>query len=282
MTRAITPETTARAVGHLGHYGGLMSTADPSERASAGNSVQSVVRAFGLLELMADRGGEAGVSELATALGVAPPTVHRLMRTLMELGHVRQLPSRRYALGPALIRLGDGASSMLATWADGTLRALEEQTTETANLAVLDRGMVTYIAQVASRHQMRMFTEVGRRVQPHSTGVGKALLATLSDDRVRGLLGDGPYERYTATTITTLDGLLSELAAVRERGYAIDEGEQEAGVRCVAVAVPGVATPTALSVSGPDGRMTRERASALAPELHAAARRLAAALLPQV
>src|SRR3712207_2915237 len=145
--------------------------------------VQSLDRAFLLLELMADAGGEVAISRLAADSGLAVSTIHRLVRTLVGRGYVRQLPSRRYVLGPRLIHLGEFASRMLATWAQPHLTRLVDVIGETANLAMLDGDRVVYVAQVPSRHSMRMFTEVGRRVHLHCTGVGKVLLAQLPLDR---------------------------------------------------------------------------------------------------
>ena len=144
--------------------------------ADRAGGVQSLERAFDLLERMADAGGEVGLSELSASSGLPLPTIHRLMRTLLASGYVRQQPNRRYALGPRLIRLGESASRLLGTWARPYLAELVEATGETANMALLDGDEVVYVAQVPSRHSMRMFTEVGRRVLPHSTGVGKALV----------------------------------------------------------------------------------------------------------
>ncbi|WP_249138451.1 IclR family transcriptional regulator [Phycicoccus avicenniae] len=240
--------------------------------------VQSVARAFGLLEVLGDRGGQAGLSELSEAMGLPLPTMHRLLRTLVQLGYIRQLPSRRYALGPGLIRLGDQATRLLASWAGPALEQLEEATRETANLAVLDGVQAAYVAQVPSRHQMRMFTEVGRRVYTHSTGVGKALLAGLPDTEVLSVVRRAGMPGFTATTLTDEAALLADLAGIRDRGYAVDEGEQEPGVRCFALVVPGAPTPTAVSVSGPDTRVTLEAAGWMVPALREAADRLAAVL----
>jgi IclR family acetate operon transcriptional repressor len=239
--------------------------------------VQSVVRAFGLLEALARSGGEAGLSELAEASNLALPTIHRLVRTLAGLGYVRQLPSRRYALGPGLVRLGEQAERLLAAWARPGLKRLENAVQETANLAVLDGDMVVYVAQVPSRHQMRMFTEVGRRVYPHSTGVGKALLAQLPDPSVLDIVRRTGMPKYTDTTITTEADLLNDLQRIRERGYSIDEGEQERGVRCFAMGVPGAFSLTAVSVSGPDSRVTLPSAATIVPALHEAVRELRSA-----
>lgn len=238
-------------------------------------AVQSVARAFRILEILGERGGQAALSEIGEVMGLALPTVHRLVRTLVTLGYVRQLPSRRYALGPGLIRLGEEATKLMSTWARPTLEELEHSAQETANLAILDGDKVVYVAQVPSRHQMRMFTEVGRRVYAHSTGVGKAILAQLSDPEVLSIVRRAGMPPFTDATHTTEADLLADLATIRARGYSIDEGEQEVGVRCFAVAVPGAATPTAVSVSGPNTRVTLGSAQWMVPALRRASERLA-------
>ncbi len=238
--------------------------------------VQSVTRALDLLEFLCEAGGQLGLSELAVQSGLPLPTIHRLVRTLVDRGYVRQLPDRRYALGSRLIPLGEVAGSMLGTFARPELEALVDDLGESANLAVLDGDMVMYVAQVPSRHSMRMFTEVGRRVYPHCTGVGKALLSGLPDEDARALLSRTGMPAATASTITDPDALLTELARVRAGGHAVDEGEQEIGVRCVAVPVGEGRGAVALSVSGPAPRMTPELLARAVPLLTAAGRRLSA------
>jgi IclR family acetate operon transcriptional repressor len=249
-----------------------------SAKPTAHGGVQSLERAFDLLERMADAGGEVGLSELSAAGGLPLPTIHRLMRTLVACGYVRQQPNRRYALGPRLIRLGESASRLLGTWARPCLARLVEETGETANMALLDGDEVVYVAQVPSKHSMRMFTEVGLRVLPHSTAVGKALLAHTPDDEVRALLARTGMPAATEKTITTAEGFLAALEDVRRLGYAMDDNEQEMGVRCLAVTVPGSPTTAALSVSGPSGRMTDAAAERIVPVLQQAAKELSQAL----
>jgi IclR family transcriptional regulator, acetate operon repressor len=249
--------------------------ASASDRAGG---VQSLERAFGLLERMADAGGEVGLSQLAASSGLPLPTIHRLMRTLVDCGYVRQQPNRRYALGPRLIRLGESASRLLGTWARPHLAQLVEATGETANMALLDGDEVVYVAQVPSRHSMRMFTEVGRRVLPHSTGVGKALLAQLAPEEVRALLGRTGMPASTERTITDPDVFLAELDRVRSLGYAVDDGEQEVGVRCFAVSVPDSPTAAAISISGPAGRVTEAATDKIIPVLLEISRALSTSL----
>jgi IclR family acetate operon transcriptional repressor len=242
--------------------------------------VRSLERAFDLLERLADAGGVLPLSELAEAAGLPTPTVYRMMQTLAASGYVRQEANRRYALGPRLIRLGDAAGRLLGHWARPALTRLVEETGETANLAVLDGDEVVYVAQVPSSHSVRMFTEVGRRVRPHATGVGKALLAQLPEETVRSILGRQELVAYTPHTLTDPGLLMAQFERIREQGYAMDDEEQELGVRCVAVPVTDAPTPAALSVSGPSGRMTPDVVAEVVPAMRRAALQVAQELGP--
>jgi IclR family transcriptional regulator, acetate operon repressor len=255
-----TQPTRLAAAGHDGSGRGPAA-------ATASGGVQSIERAFDLLEMLADAGGALGLSELAAASGLPLPTVHRLMRTLVNRGYVRQEASRRYALGSRLIRLGETSSRMLGTWLRPFLAQLVRLTGETANLAMLDGDEVVYIALVPSPHQMRMFTEPGRRVRTHCTAVGKALLAQLPPAEARAMLERDGMPRFTPATITDPDLLLAHLEVIRKQGHAIDEGEQEVGVRCFAVAVPDAPAALAISTSGPQTRMTDDAAERIVPAL---------------
>jgi IclR family acetate operon transcriptional repressor len=245
-----------------------------AETTARSGSVQSIERAFGLLELMADAGGMLGLSQLATASGLPLPTIHRLVRTLVDLGYVRQEPSRQYVLGPKLIRLGETSSHMLSVWARPHLARLVDELGESANMAMLDGDQIVYLAQVQSRHSMRMFTEVGRRVLPHCTAVGKAIMSQLRDTEVRELLQRTGMPKHTETTITDIEEFAAQLRKAQQDGYATDEGEQELGVRCIAVPVPDVPSRLAMSISGPAGRMTETLVDRAIPLLTHAAQSL--------
>jgi IclR family acetate operon transcriptional repressor len=231
-----------------------------------------------LLELIAASPGSVTLSDLASASELPTPTVHRLVQTLLTCGMVRQAADRRYTLGPRLIALGEAATAVLGSTAQPFLDELRDSVGETANLAALDQSEVVYLAQAPSRHMVRMFTEVGRRVHAYCTAVGKAMLACLPDDEVRRIVRASGMPRHTPTTITTPDELLAELERVRRCGYAIDEGEQELGVRCFAVVVTQHPSMTALSVSGPAGRLTDEMLERVLPALQDVATRLRSAL----
>lgn len=235
---------------------------------------QSVDRAIDLLELLSSFEGNVSLTELAKQTQLSPPTIHRILRTLVARGYARQLPNRRYALGPRAVWLGDEATRQLGAGVDTYLEQVTEELGESANLAILDQDMVTYVAQAASRQPMRIFTEVGRRVHCHCTGVGKVVLSQLSEERVREIALSAGMHAATDRSITEIGALLEELEQIRQQGYAIDDGEQELGVRCYAVPVPNAPTPAALSASGPDARVTYEFRETAVPVLQAAAEKV--------
>lgn len=231
--------------------------------------VQSVDRTIDVLEALAEVGGIARSKEIAHAADLPVPTVHRLLATLNVRGYVLQLPDRRYALGARLVRLGDVAAQQAGAQVQPALDRLVEQLQETVNLAFLTQDSMTYVAQASSHRSMRMFTEVGRRVALHTSGVGKAVLTTMPEARVRDALG--------GLSARTAAAVLHEVKLSRRRGYAIDDEEQEVGVRCLAVAVPGGPAPAGLSVSGPSSRLEPSVYAEVAMRLHATADELAAA-----
>lgn len=241
-----------------------MTSQTPPSRPSR---VQSVDRTIDVLEALAEVGGIGRSKEIAQAVGLPVPTVHRLLATLNIRGYVLQLPDRRYALGSRLVRLGTVAAQQSGAQVQPVLDRLVARLEETVNLAFLTQDTMTYVAQASSHRSMRMFTEVGRRVALHASGVGKAVLTTLPESQVRGVL--------TATGTRDLDAVLSEVGISRERGYAIDDEEQEVGVRCLAVAVPGGPAPAALSVSGPSSRLEPVVYEQVAAQLRATANELA-------
>lgn len=240
--------------------------------------VQSVERAFYLLELLADK-GDLSLTELSTAVDLPAPTTHRFLKTLGSLGYVRQLPSRRYSLGLRLVRLAGRVDAQFGVIAKPHLDVLAREIGESANLAVLEGDMVVYVAQSPSPHPMRMFTEVGHRAHAHSTGVGKAILAQLPEDQVRRIVQRAGLPAETDRTITDAGKLRTELSRIRRAGYATDNGEQENGVFCYAVAVPDVPVSMAISVSGPAFRVTKDLGKTAVPMLIAEAKSIAQELL---
>lgn len=240
--------------------------------------VQSVGRALDILELIDQAGGEMALVEVSAASGLPMPTIHRLVRTLVDRNYLRQLPDRRYALGARLIPLGSSALDAFGSRSSSALADVVRRLGESANLSALDGDMLVYVGQAPSPRAMRMFTQLGQHVHPHCRAAGKALLAQLTDDEVRGILERVGMPPMTAATITDADEFIAQLDRVRAEGVAHEFGEMEEGVVCLALPVVGGAANLALSISGPASRMTEALQERAVPVLREAADELASRL----
>jgi IclR family acetate operon transcriptional repressor len=242
------------------------------------SAVQSLSRSLTLLSLLRDAGGEMGLSELAAAAGLKQPTIHRLIRTLVDAGFVYQFPSRRYALGPALIPLGETAGRMLGAWALPQLERLVQLSGETANLALLDGSDVIFVAQVESKHPMRYFADPWRRIALHCVGMGKAILAAMDDDTAASKIKQTGMPAFTANTITSPDRMFEEIERIRECGYAVDDCEHDISVRCVAASVSTPKVLAAISVMATAPRLDSAKIEKIGPQIRAIADELEASL----
>lgn len=225
--------------------------------------VQSVERALIILEALARAEGPVTLSSLSAEVGLHISTVHRLLNTLARRGFVEQEPNQgRYRLGLKVFEIGHRAlySLDIRAVARPFLRQLVEEFNETANLAVLDGTEVVYIDQVESKNMIKMMARPGTRAPAYCTGAGKVLLAGLPPFQLERVLSSLNLHPYTTATITTVESLKKELDQVRQQGYAIDRGELEEGVRCVAAPIKNYEqrVVAALSVSGPSNRITEE------------------------
>jgi IclR family acetate operon transcriptional repressor len=242
----------------------------------SGGAVQSVERALDILEALARSDGAMGLTSLIDETELPLATVHRLVSTLVQRGYIRQDPaSRRYLLGPSVLKLREPYTQLFGVWAQPHLAELADISQESANLAVLDGNHVVYIAQVAAPRKLRMFTQVGNRVLPHSSAVGKVLLAFSPRSEAERIVERNGLPHRTSTTITDPGRFFSELDQVARQGFAVDAGEEEEAVRCLAVPVFVVGEPVAaLSVSGPAARLEKREQDRLLAEMT----RIAAAL----
>jgi IclR family transcriptional regulator, acetate operon repressor len=241
------------------------------ENSSLG-AVLSIERALDLLECLAQSGNWVGISELSQATGQPVGTIHRLLMTLVAREYVvRDSHTRRYRLGPAFRRLA-GADVHTPDWnrlATPHLQELVELSAETANLLVKEGNQAVYVAQAQPQRIVRMFTELGNRVPLHCTGGGKVLLAYQPDSVIASIAAETGLQAHTEITITDFGQLLAELEAIRQQGYAVDDGENEDGVFCLAVPVygPQGKVVAAVSISGPSSRLDRRRVPALLPHI---------------
>jgi IclR family acetate operon transcriptional repressor len=194
---------------------------------------------------------------------------------LIGLGYVRQEPSRQYTVGTSLLLLAQGVSTLLSVTARPYLSRIVGALGETANLAMLDGDGVVYVAQAQSQHSMRMSTQVGHRILPHCSAVGKALMASMPESQVRERLVRSGMPPYTERTIVDPDEFIWALRRTAKQGYATGDGEHEVGVSCVAVALPNVNQRLAMSISAPSPRLTADLVRRAVPVLTSAASALA-------
>ena len=232
-----------------------------------GAGLRTLERGLAVLELLGAVEGGLPLSEIAQRLDLATGTTHRLLRTLILRGYVEQDPrSRWYQLGLKILQLhGATIGAMrIASEARPHLRDLMLQTGERAHLAVYRGGAVVYIDNVDNRDSLARHVPIGVQRPAHATGLGKALLAYESPEELDAFLARADLTRFTDTTITDPDEFRRELAAIRERGVAVDRGERLPQVHCIAAPIfDSTGRPVAaVSVAG-----TPERIGSRASEL---------------
>ena len=227
------------------------------------SGVQSVERIFQLIEHLAAHPTGVSLQRLAEETGLAKSTVHRLLASLVGLGYVVQDEENgHYRLTLKMFELSSGIvdSMDIMGVAKAHLERLSQRTGEAVHLVIRDGRDIVYIYKTESG-PMRMWSRVGLRSPLYCTGVGKAILATLPGDELEDIWTHSNVQKLTDKTITDLEELRSQLVEVRANGYAIDDEENELGVRCVAVAIPGPdgRAESAFSISGLAPYMTPER-----------------------
>lgn len=234
-------------------------------------SVQSVVRALSLLQILAASPADCSLSEITQQAKLAPSTAHRLLNSLIQAGYVSQDPdTARYGLGNNLILLGHRAAQkhQLIQVARPFLEQLAAQMSETINLTTRDDDMVIQLDHVDSPNILRVAYPVGERFPLHASASGKLFLAFL-DDESRDRILRRKRQAYTDATLVERARLLDELGEIRRRGYSIDDNERELGVRCVAAPIRNVrgTVAAAISLTGPSLRVTTSRLHELAAVL---------------
>jgi IclR family acetate operon transcriptional repressor len=256
--------------------------ARPSRARAAGDrhNIQSVDRALFLLETIAEAGGEASLTELATRTGLNISTCHHLLATLIQRGFAAKVAGRRlYGLGGRILDLGHAClQGDLPRRAQPYMDNVNLATGETVHLAVLQDDAVVTLAVRQARHAVRVDTgKIGRLEGPHATSVGKAILAWLPEDEISRIL-TGRMKRFTDKTITEFPALIESLRVVRRNGYAIDREEYLPGVICIGAAIRDQAGAVigAISASTPTMRATEEHMTLMRDAIAAATRALSA------
>ena len=199
---------------------------------------QLLRKAFLLLRLIVADKGETALPEIAEQAGVPTSTAHRLVATLVDEGMLVRSARGRYMVGPVVRALTDAQSlhSLLRLMGQPIVDKLARETGHTAHLGVFEADMVTYLLK-SGEHCGDLFTREGMALEAYCSGIGKILLAHLSDEDRERYLSGGPFVPLTPNTITDPELLREELDLARRRGYAIDNCEIGVDLRCIATPV---------------------------------------------
>lgn len=249
---------------------------------AAGDQVQSLVRALGLLSRIADSAsGRANLTELAQQVGLPASTAHRLLTTLEQERFVRfDQDGRLWSVGVQAFVTGCAFTKTrsLVGLARSHMRLLMEESGETVNLAEEDEGEAVYLAQVECRQMMRVFARPGSRVPLHCSAVGKAILSAMPKKSLSSILHRRGMPCLTIKTITTPSALSEDMQQARRAGYAVDDEEHAVGLRCIAAPIFDETGDciAAISVSGPTARISEERIAPLGTLVLDAARAISA------
>jgi DNA-binding IclR family transcriptional regulator len=252
----------------------------PDDTAETESLAPAVTRAGAILDVLAERPGEApGPSELARRLGLPKSSIANICNALADIGLVRRIGTG-FALGRKLAELGGAYLASVDQVQEfyDACRLLPTGSEETVQLAVLDQLEMTYLARHDGRQPVRLTSQIGRRLPATITATGKAALASLPPDELdRRLEGVTVLPTFTSNSLGTVDALRADLDVVRRRGYAMDDEETVEGVVCYGVMIPGrrpFEGPYAASITLLKARATDERVPLLIADLH----RLAASL----
>jgi DNA-binding IclR family transcriptional regulator len=237
--------------------------------------LSTVLHALQVLEYLAES-SEAGVSEISRAIGLAPSTTHRLLAALASREFLQQNPkSKKYQLGVKIFQLGSSVANRFGIRQAALvyMEKLSAESGETVNLGVLNRDEVIYLEKILNDDPIRVELQVGHAVPAHCTAMGKAMLAFQPPEKLEEIIASIRFEKRTGTTITDVETLRRELAAIQSQGYSIDDGELIEGIKCIAapVVLSAKGAVAAISIAGPSFRLNAERVGVLVPMIKKAA-----------
>lgn len=239
---------------------------------------QSLEKALGLLKVLSDHDGLT-LTELADKAGLPPSTTHRLLSTLS--GHdlvACDEVTQKWSIGIEALRIGMAFQRRNKILIAGRpiMTELMEATGETVNMAMLDTFQVVFVSQVECQEPIRAFFRIGERRASHASGIGKALLAEMTSERIDQFLRSHTLTRFTPATLIEPQALRDELAAIRQRGWSVDNEEANQGMSCVAAAIFNEfgEARAGISLSGPSARLTADRLPELGAKVRDAADRI--------
>lgn len=226
--------------------------------------IQSVERALRILDLFDERDRELSISDISKRMSLHKSTVHSLLKTLQKHHYIVQNEENgKYALGLKLFERGNFVTSSmdLRRISKPHLEHLSDLTGFTVHLVIHDGKEGVYIDKVEGTGSTVLYSRIGRRVPIHSSAVGKTLVAFKNEDEIELLLVDYVFQKRTEKTIQTKEKFLEEVKEIREKGYSIDNEENEPGIYCIAVPIKDFSGKViaAISISMSVARVNKEK-----------------------
>ena len=234
--------------------------------------VKSVERTLKILEVLSDYSDGLGITELSDKVNLHKSTVFRLLSTLINRGYVTQdLESSKYKITFKLFELGSKKVDKLDLLKSSKpyTRMLMESVNEVVHLIIRDEAEIVYIDKVEANNTISMASRIGKRNPMYCTATGKAILAFLPEEEVLKVWNSSKIVKMTGNTITDFILFKKELHNIRQNGYAVDDVENELGVRCVAAPIFDFKgdIAAAISVSGPVNRITDDKIDFISNEV---------------
>lgn len=239
-----------------------MAVFSSSKKKMPGNLVQTIERVSSILDVLGKFPRGISVGELSEKVSLPKGSTHRLLSSLVYFDFVSQNKStKKYHLGFKLVQLGNLLINQIdfRNEARPFMQELAKKTGETIHLVILDQNEALYIDKVAlNQTGLQMMSRIGFRIPIHSTSVGKILAAYLDEDELDRIINENNLSRQTKNTITDISLFKEHLKNVRACGYAIDDEENEKGIRCVAAPIQSEngKVLAAVSISGPSIRLS--------------------------
>lgn len=242
--------------------------------------VPAIIKAINILEYLSEV-KEATFPEICTKMGTPKSSTYQIINTLAALGYIRKIDdSSKYSLGMKLIELGNKAVSNLniRNAAKPVLRALVAKLNETCHLGIMDGYEGVYLDKCEGTQPVRLYSWIGKRLPLHCTAIGKALLAWQDEQKIEEILNQIELTRVTENTIINPKKLKEHLRMVRDRGWALDDQENEPHIRCIGAPIRNTDGKIlgAISISGLSVRFDGEYLKRLSREAMEAAEELSA------
>lgn len=217
--------------------------------------VQVIDRTFDIIELLSEYPEGLGVTEIADKLELNKSTVHRIVTALVKRGYLKKDESfPTYKLGLKFIETGSIALSdiELKTEAKAYLYELSKRFNQPCHLGILDRDRVVYIDKVDVNINLRLYSQIGKRISIHSSSLGKVLFAGLEKEEQKKILENYTFKKYNGNTIDNEKDFMKEIELVKKNGYGTDDEEHDMGIKCISAPIYDYKGKTiaAISITG--------------------------------